>query len=76
METDRLFADWFAPDFPFDKAEAMRHGVGEKIQAELYQRRHNLRSSGGSYIFAMAAGSWAKYANVDFGNGNCETSGF
>ena len=56
-------------DFPFDKLAATRRGVGEKIQAERYQRRHELRASGGSGIYALSKGSWAKYDNIDFGNG-------
>lgn len=55
------------PDFPFDKLSATRRGVGEKIQAEDYQRRSDLRASGGYGILAIGKGAWAKYANLDFG---------
>jgi hypothetical protein len=71
---------WFTPintskiglrkDFPFDTLAVTRRGIGEIIQAEDYQRQHELRTSGGVGIYAMSAGSWAKYANIDFGSGS------
>lgn len=63
-------------DFPFDRLEVTRKTIGTKIQAELFQRRHNLRSLGGNFIYAMSAGSWAKYSNVDFGNGKAAKAVF
>jgi hypothetical protein len=57
-------------DFPFDKALATRRVATEKIQAEDYQRRHELRTRGGEGIYEIRKGSWAKYANLDFGAGS------
>jgi hypothetical protein len=57
------------PDFPFDTLAATRRSVGEKIQAEDYQRRSDLRAVGGYGIAAIGPGAWAKYANIDFGSG-------
>lgn len=57
------------PNFPFDKLAATRRRATEKIQAEDYQRMHDLHTSGGTGIFNLLAGSWAKYANIDFGTG-------
>ena len=56
-------------DFPFDKHAATRRGTGEKIQAEDYQRRSDLRAIGGYGIAAIGKGAWAKYADIDFGDG-------
>lgn len=70
---------WFKPidaskmglknEFPFDKSAFTRRPATGKIQAESYQRTHVLRTSGGVGIYNLAAGSWAKYANIDFGKG-------
>jgi hypothetical protein len=57
------------PDFPFDQRLATRRTAFDKIQAEDYQRMNNLRTIGGHGIYCTAKGSWAKYANIDFGAG-------
>ena len=56
-------------DFPFDKLGATRRLATDKIQAEDYQRMNSLRARGGHGICYTAKGSWAKYANMDFGDG-------
>jgi len=56
-------------DFPFDKFAATRRRASDKIQAEDYQRMNNLRTIGGHGIGYTTKGSWAKYANIDFGAG-------
>jgi hypothetical protein len=56
-------------DFPFDKVLATRRSAFDKIQAEGYQRMSGMRTSGGFQITNMEKGSWAKYANIDFGVG-------
>ncbi|MCY3020204.1 MAG: carbohydrate-binding protein [Planctomycetota bacterium] len=63
-------------DFPFDKAQATRRVVTDKIQAEDYQRMNGLRTRGGEGIYAMQKGSWAKYANLDFGAGKATQAVF
>lgn len=57
------------PDFPFDKSAAVRRSALRKIQAENYQRRFALRTEGGRGIHHIGRGAWAKYANIDFGDG-------
>jgi hypothetical protein len=56
-------------DFPFDTVSATRRVATDKIQAEGYQRMRGLRTLGGTGIYHLTTGSWAKYANIDFGNG-------
>lgn len=63
-------------DFPFDRLEVTRRTLGTKIQAESYQRRKDLHSRGGNYIYGMSAGSWAKYSNMDFGSGKASKAVF
>ena len=63
-------------DFPFDRLEVMRRTLGVKIQAESYQRRKDLRSRGGSFIYGMSAGSWTKYSDMDFGDGKAAKAVF
>jgi hypothetical protein len=64
------FADMgLRKDFPFDKLKSTRRLASDKIQAEDYQRMNDLRTSGGLGIYDMKKGSWAKYANIDFGDG-------
>lgn len=62
--------------FPFDKLLATRRLACEKIQAEDYQRMSNLRTSGGVGLYAIAKGAWAKYANIDFGDGKAAKAVF
>jgi hypothetical protein len=71
--------EWFKPikatqmglkdDFPFDTAEWKRRDATRKIQAQAYQRARALRTVGGTGIHNLTPGSWAKYANIDFGKG-------
>jgi hypothetical protein len=56
-------------DFPFDSGAATRRSAFDRIQAEAYQRMHDLRTKGGVGIQEMAKGAWAKYQNIDFGDG-------
>jgi hypothetical protein len=73
----RTFADMgLRPDFPFDKLAATRRLVTDKIQAEDYQRRSDLRTSGGLGIYDLKKGSWAKYANLDFSTGHATNAVF
>ena len=57
------------PDFPFDKLVATRRVATDKIHAEGYQRMSGLRTLGGTGLYNISAGAWAKYANIDFGTG-------
>jgi hypothetical protein len=69
--------EWFKPidthmiglkkDFPFDTLAITRRPATKKIQAEEYQRIHRVRTLGGYGIGNLLPGSWAKYANIDFG---------
>ena len=54
-------------DFPFNRELII--SAGSIIQAEKYNRMHELRSNSGMGIYKTEPGSWAKYENVDFGNG-------
>jgi len=63
-------------DFPFDKEAATRRMATDKIQAQDYQRMMNLRTEGGAGIRHITPGSWAKYANIDFGDGMADTAIF
>lgn len=63
-------------DFPFDKVAATRRAAGDKLQAEDYQRMKALRTNGGEGIYNTVAGSWAKYANIDFGGGAADKAVF
>jgi hypothetical protein len=56
-------------DFPFDEAAATRREATAKLQAEDYQRMHGLRTSAGTGIYLTNTGTWAKYENLDFGDG-------
>ena len=53
--------------FPFDRRAMFRKPAWEEIEAEDYDRMQGLRTIGGHGIHLMAAGAWAKYENVDFG---------
>ena len=55
-------------DFPFNKLEATRREATHKIQAEMYQRMHKLRTQGGNGIQNIEKGAWAKYSNINFGS--------
>ncbi len=71
--------EWFKPidtshmglkdDFPFDTAAWKRRDATRKIQAQNYQRATGLRTVGGTGIHNLTKGSWARYANLDFGKG-------
>ena len=71
--------EWFEPlataqmglrdDFPFDTEAWKRRSALRKIQAQGYQRAYGLRTEGGTGIHHLVPGSWAKYANIDFGEG-------
>jgi hypothetical protein len=63
-------------DFPFDKLAATRRLATDKIQAEDYQRMNGLRTEGGIGIHHITKDAWAKYANIDFGNGKADTAIF
>lgn len=70
---------WFKPidasrmglrsDFPFDKRAFTRRRATGKIQAEDYDRKRDLRTTGGYGIYHLVPGAWAKYANVEFPGG-------
>jgi len=57
-------------DFPFDRSLILLKPANETIQAENYNRIFNLRPQGETCIYNMKPGAWAKYENVDFGNGD------
>ena len=63
-------------DFRFDKLAATRRMATDKIQAEDYQRMMKLRTEGGVGIQHIAANSWAKYSNIDFGDGKADSAMF
>jgi len=63
-------------DFPFDKEAATRRMATDKIQAQDYQRMMGLHTHGGLGIRNISAGSWAKYSNIDFGDGTAENAIF
>ncbi len=63
-------------DFPFDKVTATRRMATDKIQAEDYQRMMGLRTEGGLGIHHFSKGSWAKYSNIDFGDGKADSAIF
>ncbi|MDR3688419.1 MAG: right-handed parallel beta-helix repeat-containing protein, partial [Fimbriimonas sp.] len=69
FDSRRMSQTGLRKDFPFDKSAATRRSASDKIQAEDYQRMNDLRTWGGLGVYAMQKGSWAKYANVDFGPG-------
>jgi hypothetical protein len=54
------------PDFPFDKITFTRRQATDKIQAEDYDRKRDLRTTGGFGIYHLVPGAWAKYANIGF----------
>lgn len=54
-------------DFLFDKQ--LVKNAGSIIQAEDYNRMKGLRCIGSTGIYKMQPGAWAKYDNIDFGNG-------
>jgi hypothetical protein len=56
-------------DFPFDRSMFFRKQASEKLQTENYNRMKGLRTKGGAGINQIVPGAWAKYENVDFGNG-------
>jgi hypothetical protein len=56
-------------DFPFDVDAVTRRVATGKIQAEDYQRMHELRTNAGNGIYQITAGSWVKYEHIDFGSG-------
>ncbi len=56
-------------DFPFDRKDMFRKPAWEEIEAEDYDRMHDLKTAGGCGIYHMQPGAWAKYENVDFGDG-------
>jgi hypothetical protein len=59
-------------EFAFDKLAATRRNAADKIQAQDYQRMSKLRTQGGHGIQHIAHGAWAKYANIDFGDGRAD----
>lgn len=59
-------------DFPFDVGAVTRRKATGKLQAEDYQRMHGLRTAAGTGIYQTGPGSWAKYENIDFGDGVSE----
>lgn len=58
--------------FPFDKRAATRRNACDKIQAQQYQRMSGLRTEGGEGVHHIAKGAWAKYSNLDFGDGRAD----
>ncbi|MCE5276870.1 MAG: right-handed parallel beta-helix repeat-containing protein [Planctomycetaceae bacterium] len=60
-------------DFPFDKSLMFRKAAADRIQAEDYDRMQALRTIGGTGVYDMGNGAWARYVNVDFGAGGHKT---
>jgi hypothetical protein len=56
-------------DFPFDTMAFTKRKAMGTIQAEDYQRMHELRTNAGVGIYHVVPGSWAKYSNIDFSSG-------
>lgn len=54
-------------DFPFQRKIVKSAGL--VIQAEDYNRMKGLRCIGSTGIYKMQPGAWAKYENIDFGEG-------
>ena len=64
-------------EFPFDHAAATRRLASAKIQAEDYQRMHGLHTCADlGAIGYISKGAWAKYANIDFGDGKAAMAVF